>query len=200
MNNSRNVLTSVLVLVVGVVFIFMQGKANVINAIVSITGVLFLVAGGFNVIMLMAGRKAEKPKGSSAGYLTSLAAIALGLWMVLDPGALVSVVVYLFAGLLVVGGAYHVYMLAYGFRPLRFPVWFYILPSLMVIGGVVVFSVGATSMMEYIVLVAGVAMVIFAVSTFLEIAGRSSYDRAVRNSGSLTSVEESEGESGADVG
>lgn len=200
MKNGRNALTAVLVLIVGVVFISMHGRADVVNAIVVITGALFLVAGAANVIMLVAGKKAEKPNGSSAGYLTGIAAVALGVWMVVDPGALVRVIVYILAGLLVLGGAYHIYMLAYGFRPLRFPGWFYVLPSLMLIGGVTIFSIGAAAMMDYIVLVAGIAMVIFAASSFLEIAGRCSYDRGVRRASSLSSVKESEGDGGADVG
>lgn len=178
MNSKNNIVTGILILIVGVVFIFMQSRQNVLHGIVMILGALFIVAGVVNIVMMMTG----KSRGSTAipGSLAGLAALALGIWMVVSPGAIISVIVYAFAALLIVGGAYHLYMLAYGYRPLTFPGWFYILPSLLVVTGVTMLLIGSARLQNYVVLITGIAMVIFGVNSILEYAGEQSYDRGQR--------------------
>ena len=60
---------------------------------------------------------------------------------------------------------------------MHFPVWLYIFPSLLVIAGVTMLIVGGPRIQDYIVLITGIAMVIFAVSSFLEYAGQQSFAR-----------------------
>lgn len=124
-----------------------------------------------------------KRGGSSSNIpalLASVAAIALGIWMTVDPGALVSIIVYIFAGLLIFGGAYHIYMIAYGYRPQHFPGWMYVFPSILLITGIVILVIGAATITDYIVLITGIAMVIFSVSSFLEYAGRQSFRKELK--------------------
>ncbi|MDE6490747.1 MAG: DUF308 domain-containing protein, partial [Muribaculaceae bacterium] len=186
-NSRSNIVTSILILIVGVVFIFMQSRGDVINAIVVIMGILFIAAAVLNLLMMMySSRKNTQAvvkrdsRASSSNIptlLASVAAIALGIWMIVDPEALVSIIVYIFAGLLVLGGAYHIYMLAYGYRPQHFPGWMYVFPSALLIAGIVILVVGAPTITDYIVLITGIAMVIFSVSSFLEYAGQQTFNR-----------------------
>lgn len=194
METKHNLLVNVLILIVGVVFIFMQSRGNVINAIVVIMGILFIAAAVLNLLVMMMSSGSRKQSqaantrevvrrgsGTSSSsiptILASVAAIALGIWMTVDPEALVSIIVYIFAGLLVLGGAYHIYMLAYGYRPQHFPGWMYVFPSILLITGIVILVVGAPTITDYIVLITGIAMVIFSVSSFLEYAGQQTFNR-----------------------
>ena len=178
MNSKSNIVTSILILIVGVVFIFMQSRQDVLHAIVFILGLLFISASVINLLMLYTGKThKENSSGRISGVLASGAALALGIWMTVSPGDIISVIVYAFAVLLILGGAYHIYMLAYGYRPMHFPRWLYIFPSLLVIAGVTMLIVGGPRIQDYIVLITGIAMVIFAVSSFLEYAGQQSFAR-----------------------
>lgn len=182
MNTKSNIVTNILILIVGVVFIFMQSRQDVLHAIVLILGILFIAASVINLLMLFMGK--THPSGSSgriAGVLASGAALALGIWMVVSPGDIINVIVYAFAVLLILGGLYHIYVLAYGYRPLRFPGWLYIFPALLVIAGVTMLVIGGPQMQNYIVLITGIAMVVFAVCSFLEYAGQQSFTRGERN-------------------
>ena len=181
MNTRSNIVTSILILIVGVVFIFMQSREDVLHAIVLILGILFIAASVLNLIMLYAGKThANSSSGRISGVLASGAALALGIWMAVSPGAIINVIVYAFAVLLILGGLYHLYVLAYGYRPLRFPGWLYIFPAVLVIAGVTMLIVGGPQIQNYIVLITGIAMVIFSVCSFLEYAGQQSFARGER--------------------
>lgn len=182
MNSRSNIVTGILVFIVGVVFIFMQSRQDVLHAIVFILGLLFIAAGIVNMLMLYGSKSGGNSSSSRiSGILVSGAALVLGIWMVISPGDIISVIVYAFAVLLILGGAYHLYMLSYGYRPLRFPGWFYILPSLLVIAGVTMLIIGSARLQSYIVLITGIAMVVFSVSSLLEYVGQQSFARGERS-------------------
>lgn len=182
MKSKTNVIVNVLILIAGIVFIFMHARENVINAIVIITGLLFIASGVFSLIMTFMSRRPDGSGSGVPGTLAAVAAVALGLWMTLDPSALVNIIVYIFAALLILGGAFHIYMLSLGYSPLRFPGWLYIFPALLIIAGLVILFLGAPTVVSYIVLITGIAMVIFAVNSFLEYAGSQSFARGEQHS------------------
>lgn len=180
MKSNNNVLVNVLILIVGIVFIFMQSRENVINAIVIITGLLFVASGVINLIMTFSSRRPDGSGRGIPGTLACVAAVALGLWMALEPSSLVNIIVYIFAGLLILGGAFHIYQLSYGYAPLRFPGWMYIFPTVLIVAGATILFLGAANVVNYIVLITGIAMVIFSVNSFLEYAGSQSHDKVQR--------------------
>lgn len=175
MKPKNNALVNVLILIAGIAFLFLRG--NVINIMVTIMGVLFMVSAVVNVIFMFTSKGSSGTGSNLAGTLVCIAAFALGLWMTLAPGALVGIIVYLLAGLLVLGGIYHIYMIAYGYRPMHFPGWFYILPTLLLAAGVVMFVMGPENVKNYLVLVTGIALIVFAISSFLEYAGKQSIEK-----------------------
>lgn len=185
MRNKSLTWTGVVVLVVGIALLFL--RATAINIVVMVLGGMFLLAAAINLYLIFSdaakvkvdsgGRARAGSELSVGSVLSAIAAAALGLWMLLDPSALSTLMVYLIAGLMIVAGLYHACLLAFGFRPMRFPFIYYVLPILLVVAGVVVLLVGALTIKNYIVLIAGVAMIVYAVSCFLEVAGSSSYYR-----------------------
>jgi hypothetical protein len=186
MNSKLGIFTNLLCLLVGVTFICMQSRENVLQAIVVILGALFIVAGAVNMVILYrsvaAASSAGVPynrAGRIAGSIACVAALALGILMVVSPGAVINMIVYTFAVLLLLGGLYRIYMLAFGYRPLHFPRWFYIGPTLLVITGITLLAIGGTRIQNYIVLITGIAMVVFAVSSFLEYTGLRAYEQGV---------------------
>ncbi len=174
--------TGVIVLIVGIALIFLRSTA--IDIIVMVLGAMFLMAAAINLYFIFSSTrisitdngKAVTRSGVSVGsLLTAIAAAALGLWMLLDPASLSSLVVYVFAGLLIIAGLYHICLLAFGFKPVKFPFIFYVLPILLAVSGIVILIIGANATKDYIVLITGIAMIAYSVCCFLEVAGSSSY-------------------------
>lgn len=161
--------TGVIALIVGIVLIFMKGAA--ISAVVMVVGVFFLLAAIINLILSFRKETASP----FLSVLTAIGAIALGLWLLFDPAGFTSIIVYVFAGLMILAGLYHILMLAFGFKDVKFPFAFYIMPILLVIGGVVILIIGSARMMNAIVLVTGISLIVYAVCNFLEAAGESGY-------------------------
>lgn len=178
MDNKRTSLTAAIVLIVGIALIFL--RATAISVVVMVLGGMFVLAATLNLFLLLRnpGGRAGKLSVSPWSLITAIAAAALGIWMLFDPMSMSSLLVYVFAGLMILAGLYHLSMLAFGFRPTRFPLGFYILPACLIICGIVVMVLGAVRTMDYIVLITGIAMIVFAVSSFMEVAGAASYTPA----------------------
>lgn len=174
--------TGVIVLIVGIALIFLRSTA--IDIIVMVLGAMFLLAAAINLYFIFSstrvtvgddGKKLTRTGISVGSVLTAIAAAALGLWMLLDPATLSSMMVYVLAGVLIIAGVYHICLLAFGFRPVKFPFIFYVLPILLAATGIVVLIIGADATKNYIVLITGIAMVAYSVCCFLEVAGSSSF-------------------------
>lgn len=181
MKGNGKLVANLLILVAGIVLIALHGRDGILPGIIIITGVTFIVPSVLNMVILLSRGTAGGHRGRAAlttGTVASLGGIALGLWMVLFPETLVGLLVYLFGTILLAGGLYHVYMLAFGFRPLKFPLWMYVLPVLLVVAGGLILGGVIPEIESRIVLIAGVAMVVFAANTFLEQAGVRSYAKS----------------------
>lgn len=171
MNNKNLTYTGIIALIVGIVLIFMKGAA--ISAVVMVMGVFFLAAAILNLILAFRKQTANP----FVSTLTAIGAIALGLWLLFDPDGFTAILVYVFAGLMILAGLYHICMLAFGFKDTKFPFAFYIMPILLVLAGAVILIIGSDTMMNAIVLVTGIALIVYAVCNFLEAAGESSYKK-----------------------
>lgn len=171
MKGKGGVIANVLVMISGIILILLHKREGILPGVIVIMGITFIVPSVLNVVMLLLhGRKNHgrmRQLTVVAGMVASLGGIALGLWMVLFPDTLVGLLVYLFAALLVVGGAYHLYMLLFGLRPLRFPLWMYVPPTLFVIAGAVLLGTDIATIETYIVLIAGISMTVFACWSFI---------------------------------
>lgn len=177
--------TGVITLILGVALLFMQATA--INVVVMVVGGAFLLSSVIDLIVVFHSKatlevNGEKKSAGSISIISTLTAVAtgaLGLWMLLMPESFSSLLVYVFAAIILLAGLYHISMLGFGFRNARFPFAFYILPILLVATGVVIFVLGPVKMMNAIVLVTGIALIVYAVCNFLEAAGESSYQKAI---------------------
>lgn len=162
--------TGIVALILGVLLIFMKSAA--ISAVVMVMGVFFLIAAILNVYF--AFRKYSSP---FVPIITALGSLALGLWLLFDPDGFTEILVYVFAGLMILEGLYHICLLTFVFKDSRFPFAFYILPILLILSGVVIIFIGSERMMNLIVLVTGIALIVHAICCFIDVAGESSYRR-----------------------
>lgn len=183
---SRNLTyTGIVTLILGIALLFMQATA--INVVVMVVGGAFLLSAVIDLIVVFRSKstlevEVAKKSATSLSIISTLTAVAtgaLGLWMLLSPGSFSALLVYVFAAIILLAGLYHISMLGFGFRNARFPFAFYILPILLVATGIVIFVLGPVKMMNAIVLVTGIALIVYSVCNFIEAAGESNYTKQI---------------------
>lgn len=101
--------------------------------------------------------------------ITSLCGIGLGTWMILSPSSLVGIMVYLFAAIIIIAGLYQLIMLTIGHRPIKFPWWMYIMPTLMTLAGIVILTTDVKTLESIVVLITGISLVAYAINRFAEL-------------------------------
>lgn len=179
--------TGIVTLILGIALLFMQATA--INVVVMVVGAAFILSAIVDLIVVFHSKatlevNGEKKSAASISIVSTLTAVAtgaLGLWMLISPASFSSLLVYVFAAIILLAGLYHICMLAFGFSDARFPFGFYILPILLVATGGVVFVLGPVKMMNAIVLVTGIALIVYAVCNFIESAGENNYAKRIES-------------------
>lgn len=140
-------------------------------------GIAFIIPSAVNLVLMLTrqkGKSSQTQRGMmeramlAYGVVASLGGIGLGVWMVVSPETLIGIVVYLFAAMMIIAGLYNVIMLSLGHRPVRFPLWMYIMPVLTVAAGVVILCTDVKSIESTVVLMTGIAVTAFAVNRFFE--------------------------------
>lgn len=183
MDSKRLLWTSLLVLAAGIFLI--SYKQPSLEFCVLCLGGLFIAAAVLNVAMQFAraGRtdsKGRKQKASVIGMFTAIAAGALGLWMVLAPSGFTTAMVYILGAMMILGGSFQLLTLGIGFKPIKFPFAFYILPLLVTICGIVICCIPPEQTMDAIVTIIAIAMIVFAVGGLIEVAGVASFRRSLK--------------------
>lgn len=169
--------SAILALIAG---IFMVVYSNVtLRTIVLVVGIMFIASAVFNLAYEFSRKRANNKSTSLTAVVASFGAAVLGIIMVLTPIGMVSLIVYLFAASIILLGLYEICAMAFMYRPVTFPFWFFILPSLLVICGAVICIMGAERVGELMVIITGISLIVYAASTFINIIGLLSYRRAI---------------------
>lgn len=180
MTTKSNLWTAVIVLLAGVLLICIYPIAA--DIIVQVLGGMFLLAAILNLSMLFGTKAGKSSKsGNMTAILTAIASGVLGLWMLIDPQSLVSLLVYLIAAVIIVAGVYQVCTLLFAFRPIRFPFGFFVLPMLLIIGGIAMIFLGPQKVSSGLALIVGIVMIVYAISLFIEVYGVYSFNKALSN-------------------
>lgn len=166
-------------LIVGIVMVFFSDLA--LETVVLVIGILFIATGVFNLIIEM-NRKDEKGRKriSPIGILATAGTGILGILMVCTPHTMINLIIYLFAAAFILLGVYQICTLAFFYRPVTFPFWFFILPALLVITGVVICIIGPSAVAQTMTLITGIALIVYAIASFIDIAGLLAFRRDMR--------------------
>ncbi len=171
--------SAILTLIVGIVMVSFSNIT--LRTVVLTVGLMFIATAVFNLAYEFSRKRAASKTTSMPSVIASVGAGVLGIVMVLMPIGMVNIIIYLFAAAIILLGVYEICALAFMYRPVTFPFWFFILPSLMVICGLVICILGAERVGELTIIVTGVALIVYSVSTFMNIIGLISYRRSIRN-------------------
>lgn len=163
-----NVLMAVIMAAIGLTFIFLcDSHQEVTTTVVYIGGCSFIIPGAYLILSLLVERKNPKRKGSVLSFMTvvcGLAAIALGIVMLLKPDLFKDYLVYLFGGLLILASAWQFDVMMRKNRGVLYPAWLVVAPVLLVAAGVVLCTMDTfkgEANQKWMLLVAGIGFTLF---------------------------------------
>ena len=162
------VLTNVIMLALGVVLVAFSGDERMAEMIAIALGVLFLAPSLFSLIMLFFVNVAPDDSRYNPRYnlLPVIGGLSFGVVIVLKAALFVPLLKYLFAVLLIVGGLYYVFYLAFARYRVIVPSWYYVLPCAVTVSGLVALVLPISS--QPIVFIAtGISLVALALMSVL---------------------------------
>lgn len=179
------IFSATLILAAGLVLILTYRTTST-SGIVTVGGILFIVTGLLNLFAYLAEKPGKKevdkarsegvklPRQSSLSaflaWTSSLAALILGLSMIIFISTFLPLVPFVFALLITFGALFQFYLLAIGAKPVRLPSWLFIVPVLMIGAAIYVFlqKTGSEAEEHLIMLVTGIAFVVFSATMYIE--------------------------------
>lgn len=172
MTNKGNFFVSILILVLGAVFIWCYDRATLPHYVVTLCGLAFAVP----AVVSLLGAFVFNRKGSASALqrmiqiVCGVGGLGMGLIIILFPDEFKPLLVYPFAVLIAVGGLFQVFQLSHRYRPVDYPGWMLVGPILLIICGVVMLCVPVlkdVANAPLLVLVTGICGVVYGISGLL---------------------------------
>lgn len=192
MRGRKLFLTATVVLSAGIVLIISNRSVSSVGVVIS-GGIMFILAGVLNVgVMLGRGKEGRTRYGlvaSVVGWVASVAALMLGLAMLVFQSVFVPLVGFMFGVLVAFGALYQYFLFAYSMRSAGLPGWFYVVPTALVGASVYLFTLNPVESDGLIMLVGGISLTVFGV--FVLVAGVmavSAVRRAAKSGGGALSA------------
>lgn len=184
MKGHKLIFTALLALAAGVALIVTHRTVSS-GGVVIAGGVMFVLAGFINVIAFLSSRDENGKShlgsfGLAFGWLTSGAAVVLGLSMLIFQSTFVGLVPFIFGVLVVFGALFQFFVLSVGIRPVTLPAWLYVFPLVLVGLSVYVFMQQSQTDDRMIMLATGIAFTVFGVAMFIEGAMVGAANRRLR--------------------
>lgn len=171
MKGRNLIFTSLLVLAAGIILII-TNKAIRSTGVVTTGGILFILAGLLNVMVFederKKGRSGRGVFASTFSWLTSAAAVILGVCMLIFKSTFIPLVPVMFGILVAFSALYQFYILAIASRPVMLPGWLYIAPIALVGGAAYIFMQDADLNDPKIMLATGISLTVFAAAGLIE--------------------------------
>ncbi|MDE7411054.1 MAG: DUF308 domain-containing protein [Paramuribaculum sp.] len=184
--------TIVLTAIVGIFFICFFREVNLFSWLVRALGVMLIIPGGVLLFQALSassvnasatvGGHTHVSSGKAGRYsivLVSVVAIVMGICMLANPGFFVAILAYVFAAALIVYGVYQVVTVAYYSGGARMPWFYYIVPALTVIIGVIIIFTPVHTMNSIVTLLTGILLLSAAVNWGMQRVMMKKYFRPV---------------------
>ena len=159
---SLNLLTNLLLLLVGVVLIIFYTQTDVLRWVSVVIGALFLLP-SLGYLAWVAFRRADAGRSvDMLGILPSVGGMCFGVMMILKPHLFEDVLILLMGVLMLVMGLFHIIYLLLSWRSLGVKLWYVVAPVMVTVFGVVVLASAAVrDNAALVTLLSGVSMLLF---------------------------------------
>ena len=166
---SLNLLTNVLLLLVGIVLIIFYTQADVLRWVAVTIGILFVLPSA-GYLGAIAFRPAEQRRPiDMLAILPSVGGLCFGILMIVKPYLFEGVISLFMGVLMLVMGLFHIIYLLLSWRSLDVKTWYVFAPLAVTLAGVLVLaSQGVRGNVALVTLLTGAAMLLFNFTSFQE--------------------------------
>ncbi len=174
MNKKTNLLTAAVMAGVGIALIILHNHVDILQWISILLGVMFIIPSLWALGVSFLGHRPGDDSDSSTQVSTivaSIGGIGLGVAMCLIPSTFAGLFIYVFAGVLIVAGIYHFIVVRFMSKTFVIPGFYYIIPSLLVVAGLVIMFSSLRTLNNVVVLITGVMLILSAINSFIEYIG-----------------------------
>lgn len=170
MNSSKSLFSGIIVLAIGIILILCNTKITGAGIII-LAGILFLLTGLINLFVFVTkkdkdGNPANKGMSLIFGWFVSLAAMILGLCMLVFNSTFGEMIPFIFGLLVFFGAIMQSYIIMFDVRKIiNMPAWVWVFPTAMAILAIVIATRTAVTDDSLIMILTGVAMILFGLSS-----------------------------------
>lgn len=154
-----SLIRTICALVIGLVLVLWPNAAT--NYIVITIGVLFLIPGFIALVGYFAAKPASGVKRRFP--VEAVGSFLFGLWLVMTPAFFADILMFILGFILILGGGQQIASLTAARRWTRVPGGFYVVPSLILIAGVVALF-NPTGTRNTVLMIIGISSLVYAVS------------------------------------
>lgn len=186
MKSKSLIVANVLIFAVGLIICLMHARENIIHNLLFVTGLIFLVPGVANLLILIDRRNKpaeEKTSGfrTMISWVSTAAAIILGAMIVITPDSFKAEFMFIIGALLILLAITLFYIMAVNLKEVKLPVWMYAGPGLVLVDGVVIACMKSTvSHNNLVAFLMGFGLMLVAISFFMAFFAANSHNRAQR--------------------
>ncbi|MDL2305114.1 DUF308 domain-containing protein [Bacteroides sp. OttesenSCG-928-D19] len=149
-----SVIRSISALIIGLVMVIWPG--SVANYLVITIGVLFIIPGLIGLIgYFTAGNNEVKPHFP----IEALGSFLFGLWLVVFPDSVVTLLMYILGAILLLGGLHQIYSLSRARKVVPVPYGFFITPVLILLASILILASPNESQQTAFIIIGVTAMV-----------------------------------------
>lgn len=184
-NKTVSLLSALLILALGVVLIVFN-KIVTGQGVVVLAGILFLLTGIINLVMFVTRRNSDGThvnRGLSLvfGWLVSLAAMILGICMLVFIDTFNTLIPFIFALLIFFGALTLMFSFIFGMRKVSgVPGWLWISPIAMIVLGVITILQKTNGSDHLVMILTGVSMAIFGLTGIIGVTIMANARRRAR--------------------
>ena len=162
MSMNNFVIRAIFALIIGFVLVMWPDAAA--DYLVITIGILFIIPGLLGIINYFAYKKRSNVKFRFP--VESVGSILFGVWLVVMPAFFADLLMFVLGFILILGGAQQIYSLIIARRWARVSLGFFIVPSLILIAGIVILF-NPTNARHTAFMIIGITCIIYALSELI---------------------------------
>ncbi len=190
MDYKNHLWTTLISLAAGIACVLLNKIAP--ETIVIILGATFVATGVLNIAMLFGNKnkknETETPKRPSfSGFVSSLAAAILGVWLIIAPEDNVALITRIISIIVILGSGYLLFSMLVYFSNVRFHSVFYILPSALLAVGIWML-VSPMTFASFLVLVIGIILIVYSIAMAMELLVVMAFERKIKKNAKINDI------------
>lgn len=178
MNTKTAFMGSLLIFVTGIILLIIHSY-DVFSALIISLGIIFIIPGIINITTISTTKRANggstKEKTQSrfqamTSLISGVGSVIFGVVMIGWSFMFVKFLPVIFGIMLILGGCFHLCAMAMAFKPIKLPVWLYIMPITLIIMGLSILFIDKSVLLpHHIVMMTGIGLMIFAINAWFEL-------------------------------